>query len=520
MEYDGVLGVITEEITIQVVNKNIHMPIFQNHPKTFEIKENTPVGSLIYHFSATDLDHDTLSFRVTNFGESPLYRIGLKTGDLYVNEELDYETSKVHNLIVSVSDGTYSRSTAITIKLLNINDNKPYFLQQKYSVSITEIRERKANSINPQGKTTVVTSIIDIQVNDKDPGSRISLEIIGGDEMGLFGIKETKLYAKSHLPIGVYQLHVMATDEKGLRSLTNAEVEINVIKNPYRITPTPTAPPFKVFNKKLYEVSVKETLNVGAIVFGYDLPLNSSKHKIQFELKEIERSKYNILRIDQSGVVYLASKLDLDVSRKHYFVVSACAENNNCQLCHLTINVIEDENSLPRFHVKAKEATLPYDSRRNTLITALIFRGRIKDEISFKVNITDGEEINTYLKTDQKTVQLFLNSSFTNTTINFINFNIDIVFKASGELIDRCKLRVNLFGNGAGGVDAMADQSLNNLPFDVLNWKYMVPFVSLILILVILVVVLLLLYHRVQRFVFNDILMIQLKDNCFRKYSC
>ena len=47
MEYDGVLGVITEEITIQVVNKNIHMPIFQDHPKTFEIKENTPVGSLI-----------------------------------------------------------------------------------------------------------------------------------------------------------------------------------------------------------------------------------------------------------------------------------------------------------------------------------------------------------------------------------------------------------------------------------------------------------------------------------------
>ena len=152
-----------------------------------------------------------------------------------------------------MSDGTYSRSTAITIKLLNINDNKPYFLQQKYSVSITEIRERKANSINPQEKTTVVTSIIDIQVKDKDPGSRISLEIIGGDEMGLFGIKETKLYAKSHLPIGVYQLHVMATDEKGLRSLTNAEVEINVIKNPYRITPTPTAPPFKVFNKKLYD---------------------------------------------------------------------------------------------------------------------------------------------------------------------------------------------------------------------------------------------------------------------------
>lgn len=507
MEYDGVLGVITEEITVQVVDKNIHMPRFQKHPKTFEIKENTPVGTLIYNFSAIDLDHDTLSFRVINFGETPLYRIGLKTGELSVNKKLDYETTTVHYLIVSVSDGTYSRSTPITIQLLNINDNKPHFVKRKYSVSITEIRQRKQNSRNPREKSTAMTSVIDIQVEDKDPGSRIKLEIVSGDEMDLFDIKGTKLFAKTHLPVGIYRLQVMATDEQGLQSQTNAEVEVNVVQNPYRVTPSPPVPPLKVFNKRFYEVSVKETLNVGEIVFQFDLPLNFPENQIQFELKEIERSKNNILLIDQSGVVYLSSKLDLDISPKHYLVVSACAENNNCQLCHLTINVIEDENSLPRFRVKAKEATLTYDSRRNTLVTDVTFRGRIKDEISFKVNITDGEEVNTYLKIHRKTVQLFLNSSITNTTINFIHFNIDIVFKTSGELIDRCKLRVNLFGNGAGQIDAMADQSSTNLPFDVLNWKYMVPFVSLILILVILVVVLFLLYHKVQRFVFNDIIL-------------
>lgn len=501
MEYDGVLGVITEEITIQVVDKNIHMPRFQDHPKIFEIKENTPVGSPIYNFSAADLDHDILNFRVTNFGETPLYRIGLKTGELYVNEKLDYEKSAVHYLIVSVSDGTYSRSTPITINLLNINDNKPYFVKEKYSVSLTEIHEtRKQNSRNPREKSNVMRSIIDIQVEDKDPGSRIKLEIVSGDEMDLFGIKGTKLYAKTHLPAGIYQLQVMATDGKGLQSPTNAEIEINVLPNPYRATPIPPVPPLKVFNKRFYEVSVNETLNVGARIFQFDLPLSSPpKNQIRFELKEIEQSKNNILRIDQSGVVYLSSKLDLDVSPKHYLVVSACVEDNNCQLCHLTINVIEDENSLPRFRAKQKEATISYNSRRNTLITALTFRGRIKEEISFKVNITDGEEINTYLKTHQKTIKLFLNSSITNTTLNFTNFNIDIVFKSSGKLFDRCKLRVNLFGNGVRQIDS--DQSSINLPFDILNWKYMVPFVSLILILIILVGVLMLLYNRVQRFV-------------------
>ena len=504
MEYNGRLGVIEEQITIRVVDKNKHMPKFQEHPKVFEINESTPVGSLIYKFSATDLDGDSLAYRVNNFGEMPLYQIRLKTGELYVNKKLDYETSSKNYLIVSVSDGTYSKSTAITVKLLNTNDNKPYFVLEKYSVSITEIRQSESKSREKK-------SIIDIQAVDKDPGSSIRLKIVSGDKVDLFGIKGTKLYAKRHLQAGQYQLEVMAMDEKGLQSITNAKVEIKVLKNPYHSTPTPRTPLLKIFDKKFYEVSVKETLDAGAIVFQFSVP-----PQVTFKLREIERVKNPSFKIDESGAVFLSSKLDLDVSEKHYLVVSACAKNNNCQLCHLTINVIEDENSLPRFQVKTKIAALLYTSQRHTRITSLAFRGRVKRGILFKVNTAAGEEVQTYLKIHPKTVQLFLNSSITNTTLNFIQLDIEIFLGDSGDLIDRCKVRVNLIGNIVKHREASLVHSSNKLSDNVLHWKYMIPFVSLILILVILVVVLILLYNKVKRFVYDIIINLR----CFKCVKC
>ena len=494
MEYNGKLGVITEEITINVVDQNRHMPRFEKHPQLLVVTENSTIGSLVYKFTATDRDGDNITFRLSHFGE-PLFRMGLHSGELLVNKQLDYEDQPISYIVVSASDGTYTRSTPVTIKLVNINDNKPYFPRKNYSVSIVEIRGENKGAMQQQQHHKV----IEVQAIDKDPGSKIKLEIVSGDKKDLFEINETAVYAKQYLSPGKYRLTIAAMDEGGLQSDTNAEVSIEVLTNPYKLTTT-SSPLLSIFEKRFYEVSVKETLDVGAILFRFDIP----PPRVTFELREIVRRKRPFFKIDQSGTIILTSKLDLDDAKIHHLVISACVKKSGeCKLCHLTVKIVEDENAFPRFRVKRKRSSLLYTTQANSLITSLEFRGNAKKkDIRFVVNTTDGERVETYLKISEKSVQLFLNSSITNTTLQLIKFEISII-QEPDLLIDKCTLRIDLTRSVAAlqpSSSSIDSSHMQPTIFDFVRWKYMVPLVSLIIVLTLLVIVLVVLYRRVKRF--------------------
>ena len=68
---------------------------------------------------------------------------------------IDYEVSSVMRLIVEASSAGNFAYTTVWISLININDNKPQFSQDKYTTKVFEeqpdfVDEKGANEVNRQ----------------------------------------------------------------------------------------------------------------------------------------------------------------------------------------------------------------------------------------------------------------------------------------------------------------------------------------------------------------------------------
>lgn len=95
-------------------------PIFLEQNSAIRwIIEKSPIGTRIGRpISATDIDLDPLTYSITGFSDSGVFKIDSKTGQLIVNAILDYNTKSKYTIDVTVSDGRDgSASISVTINV-------------------------------------------------------------------------------------------------------------------------------------------------------------------------------------------------------------------------------------------------------------------------------------------------------------------------------------------------------------------------------------------------------------------
>jgi len=110
----------TQAIMISISNVSDSAPII-HPPFTAEVKENQFSAIEV---NATDPDGDTLTYAIDNTNDFTISDAGVVT----FNTVPDFESGKIsYNPTVEVSDGTNKVSQAITISIININDNVPTF---------------------------------------------------------------------------------------------------------------------------------------------------------------------------------------------------------------------------------------------------------------------------------------------------------------------------------------------------------------------------------------------------------
>uniref|UniRef100_A0AAY4AYK1 FAT atypical cadherin 1 n=1 Tax=Denticeps clupeoides TaxID=299321 RepID=A0AAY4AYK1_9TELE len=133
------------EATGDVHSTNRHAPQFvDSSPGVTEVKENIPVGTEFFCLRATDADtgfNGRLVFVISEGNQDSCYSIDMDTGCLKIIEGLDREKSANHILNITVYDlGIPQKSASYVLKVivLDINDNRPVFLQNKYSVEVSE----------------------------------------------------------------------------------------------------------------------------------------------------------------------------------------------------------------------------------------------------------------------------------------------------------------------------------------------------------------------------------------------
>ncbi len=116
------------ELAVSLSNINDNPPSLTTPPPTLATAEND--SSIIYTFTASDLDGDALSYSLDG-ADAQHFTLGATSGALQFNNAPDYETpldanqDNVYELAISVADGDYQSTEQLSISVSDSNDETP-----------------------------------------------------------------------------------------------------------------------------------------------------------------------------------------------------------------------------------------------------------------------------------------------------------------------------------------------------------------------------------------------------------
>ncbi|XP_053253397.1 protocadherin alpha-5-like isoform X3 [Podarcis raffonei] len=156
----------TVQLVITVLDVNDNPPVFNQSVYKVQMLENASLGTSVVKLNATDLDDGinrdiTYSIRsVIPPKSSTMFRIDPNTGQILLNNELDYEDTNSYEIRAEATDkGAYPLSghCKVLIEILDVNDNIP-----EVSVTFLLVPVPEDSSLG-----TVIASI---SVSDRDSG--------------------------------------------------------------------------------------------------------------------------------------------------------------------------------------------------------------------------------------------------------------------------------------------------------------------------------------------------------------
>lgn len=108
----------SQDSTSDTTNSN-SPPVFTNLPATLEVRENQ---TSVWTITATDADSDALTYSVGGV-DADLLSIEKSTGVLTFLIAPNYEEKSTFSVEITVSDGTASKTQALTINIVDIAEN-------------------------------------------------------------------------------------------------------------------------------------------------------------------------------------------------------------------------------------------------------------------------------------------------------------------------------------------------------------------------------------------------------------
>ncbi|XP_012875753.1 PREDICTED: protocadherin alpha-9-like [Dipodomys ordii] len=157
----------TVQFLITVLDANDNAPVFDRTLYTAKLPENVPIGTMVTHLNASDLDEGvngeiTYSFSSNVSPEiKSKFHIDSVSGEITVIGLIDFEERKVYNIQVEASDRglpPLAGHCTVLVQVVDINDNAPQLTLTSLALPISEDTQ----------PGTVVTLI---NVFDRDSGN-------------------------------------------------------------------------------------------------------------------------------------------------------------------------------------------------------------------------------------------------------------------------------------------------------------------------------------------------------------
>lgn len=142
---NGKPNVTPQKFRIAIADKNDNPPYFPQQLYMAEVPEDQDVDSKVIEVRAKDKDTEAsiTTYQIIKGDPGKAFKIEEQTGFIRVAKPLDYEGIKKYNLVVGAWDGQFGSETNVEIKILNVNDMRPKFSKDRYTIDEVEEREPK-----------------------------------------------------------------------------------------------------------------------------------------------------------------------------------------------------------------------------------------------------------------------------------------------------------------------------------------------------------------------------------------
>nr|XP_033783590.1 protocadherin alpha-2-like [Geotrypetes seraphini] len=236
------------KVLVELIDVNDNAPEVNIKSLSTPIAEDIKPGTVIALISISDKDsgvNGKISSSIPNILPFTLQNSFNNYYSLILKEPLDRETVEQYNISITTTDQgspSLSTTTVITVKVSDVNDNKPQFTQPQYIIYVTE------NNI--PGTSIYSISAVDSDLNENGSIRYSNLGSETHDNVVSINPKTGEVYAlksfdfedRSH-----FQFQVLAEDG-GVQSLkNNASVDIFIVDandNPPLVLPSPSRKEF------------------------------------------------------------------------------------------------------------------------------------------------------------------------------------------------------------------------------------------------------------------------------------
>ena len=164
-------GKLTDTLaaTINISDVN-EAPVFATDSlTTHTVAENTPAGENIgTPYKATDVDGDTLTYRLDDGTDAAAFDIDSETGQLKTKASLDFETKKTYPVTLTVSDGELTGTLVVTINVSDVNEAPVFAVDSLTTHAVTENTPAGENIGTPYKATDVDADTLTYRLDEAD----------------------------------------------------------------------------------------------------------------------------------------------------------------------------------------------------------------------------------------------------------------------------------------------------------------------------------------------------------------
>ena len=319
---DGNGGRTSTSLTITISDAN-DSPEFLGAPYTSAIDEGLTSGFTVLTASAIDDDSgDTLTYSLSGTNNAD-FAISSSSGVITTAKILDYETVTSYSLTVSVSDGTVTVTTSLTISVNNKND-QPAFTNAPYSATVDE---------NNAG-----ASVCTVSASDEDTADALSFILLGSGS-GDFVVDSSTGVVTLSRPLDYelrssYFLSVIVLDGRGGSASTNLNVTVNDINESPNFLSTPLS------------VSIAENLQTGVNVIRIKASDEDSGDSLTYSLSGSNSSHFAIS--SSTGLVTTAQLLDKETVGSYSLNVTV--SDGTLSVTESLSITVSDVNDAPAFN--------------------------------------------------------------------------------------------------------------------------------------------------------------------------